>query len=71
MLFLPKKISAYKFSLNIREERINKTFVAKYLGLLIDEKFKFDAHVKHVCKNCLKFVAYFVIIDAASVKKPF
>ena len=49
MLFSPKKISDDKFSLTIRGERIHRTPVAKYLGLLIDEKLKFDVHVKHVC----------------------
>ena len=51
MLFSPKKMSINKFSLNIRGERINRTYVAKYLGLLIDEKLKFDVHIKHVCKK--------------------
>ena len=51
MLFSTKKMSADKFSLTIRGEKINRTPVAKYLGLLIDEKLKFDVHVKHVCKK--------------------
>ena len=51
MLFSIKKMSADKFSLTIRGEKINRTLVAKYLGLLIDEKLKFDVHVKHVCKK--------------------
>ena len=59
MLFLPKTMSIDKFSLNIRGERINRTHVAKYLGLLVDEKLKFDVHIKHVCKKlsqiCGKF----------------
>ena len=38
-------------SITIRGERINRTHVTKYLGLLIDEKLKFDVHVKHVCKK--------------------
>ena len=44
-------MSADKFSFTIQGERINRTYVAKYLGLVIDEKLKFDVHVKHVCKK--------------------
>ena len=50
-LFSPKKISADKFSLTMQGERINRTPVAKYLGLLIDEKPKFDVYVNHVWKT--------------------
>ena len=59
MLFSPKKMSIDKFSLNIQAERINRTHVAKYLGLLIDEKLKFDAHIKHVCKKLLQICGIF------------
>ena len=52
MLFSPQKMSIdIKFSLNIRGESINRTHGAKNFGLLIDEKLKFDVHIKHVCQK--------------------
>ena len=59
MLFSPKKMSIDKFFLNIRGERINGTHVAKYLGLLIDEKLKFDVYTKHVCKKLSQICGIF------------
>ena len=59
ILFSPKKMSADKFSLTIRGERINRTLVAKYLELLIDEKLKFDVHVKRVCKKLSQLCGIF------------
>ena len=51
MLFSPKQTSDDRFSLYIRGKKINRTPVAKYLGIHIDEKLKFEVHVKHVCKK--------------------
>ena len=59
MLVSTKKISADKFSLTIRGEKINRTPVAKYLGLLIGEKLKFDVHAKHVCKKLSQICGIF------------
>ena len=44
-------MSVNKFPSTIRGEKINRTPVAKYSELLVDEKLKFDIHVKHVCKK--------------------
>ena len=59
MLFSPKQTSTDKLSLYIRGEKINKTPVAKYLGIHIDEKRKFDVHAKHVCKKLLQICDIF------------
>ena len=59
ILFSPKKTSADKFSLTIRGERINRTPVAKYLGLLIAKKLKFHVHVKRVCKKLSQICGMF------------
>ena len=69
MLFSPKKMSIDKFSLNIRGERINRTHVAKYLGLLIDEKLKFDVHIKHVCKKLSQICGIFCYLRHYICKK--
>ena len=71
MLFSPKKMSADKFSLTIRGERINRTPVAKYLGLLIDEKLKFDVHVKHVCKKLSQICGILCYLQHYICKKTF
>ena len=61
LCFSPQKMSVAKSSLTIRGERINRTPVAKYLGLLIDEKLKFDLRVKHVCKKIVTNVRYILL----------
>ena len=58
-LFSPEKMSADKFSLTIRGERINRTPAAKYLGLLTDEKLTLNVHVEHVCKKLSKICGIF------------
>ena len=69
MLFSTEKMSANKFSLTIRGEKINRTPVAKYLGLLIDEKLKFDVHVKHVCKKLSQICGIFCYLRHYICKK--
>ena len=69
MLFSPKKMSIDKFSLNIRGERINRTNVAKYLGLLIDKKLKFDVPIKHVCKKLSQICGIFCYLRHYICKK--
>ena len=54
-------MSADKFSLTIREETINRTPDAKYLGLLTAEKLKFDVHVMHVCKKLSQICVIFYL----------
>ena len=73
MLFSPKKMSIDKFSLNIRGERINRTHVAKYLGLqyLLMKSLSLMPILSMFAKNCHKFVVYFVIFDTTSVRKHF
>ena len=48
-----------RFSLDIRGKKINRTPVAKYLGIHIDEKLKFEVHVKHVCKKLSQICGIF------------
>ena len=43
----------------IYEEKINRTPVAKYLGIHIDEKLKFEVLVKHVCKKLSQICGIF------------
>ena len=69
MLYSSKKMSIDKFSLNIRGERINRTHVAKYIGLLIDEKLKFDSHIKHVCKKLSQICGIFCYLRHYICKK--
>ena len=64
-------MSADKFSLNIRGERSNRTPVAKYLGLLIDEKLKFDVHVKHVCNKLSQICGIFCYLRHYICQKNF
>ena len=71
MLFSSKKMSADKFSLTIRGERINRMPVAKYLGLRIDEKFKFDVNVKHVCKKLSQIYGIFCYLRHYICEKTF
>ena len=61
MLFSPQKEYGKKFSSSINEQNIYRTAEAKYLGVYLDEKLKWDAHIQHLCKNFLNIVLYFVI----------
>ena len=68
MLFSPQKECGKNFSLSINGQNIHRTAEAKYLCVYLDEKLKWDAHIQHLCKNCINIVVYFVIFVSISLK---
>ena len=51
LLFFSSKKCGKDFSLSINGQSIHRTAEAKYLGVYLDEKLKWDAHIQHLCKK--------------------
>ena len=49
MLFFPQKECGKNFSLSINGQNIHRTAEAKYLGVYLDEKLKWNANIQHLC----------------------
>ena len=60
MLFSPQKECGKNFSLSINGQNIYRTAEAKYLGVYLDEKLKWDAHIQHLCKKLSQYCAFFL-----------
>jgi len=64
MLFTQQK-STSKFVLNIQGKSIDRTSKAKYLGIIVDDKLRWESHINFVCKK----VAHTVARIICNVKK--
>lgn len=59
MLFSHKKDIGTNFNLKMHNKSLQRTSEAKYLGIYVDEKLKWDLHVKHVCKKISQYCGLF------------
>ena len=50
MRFTPRKKILHNFALNMHNKGVNKTSVAKYLGILVNDNLKWNDHIEHLCK---------------------
>ncbi len=58
-----KTIPGYLNSINIRQNSINRTDIAKYLGIIIDNKLNWHAHIEQLTKGLVKISNSFKIIQ--------
>ena len=65
MLFSPKKECGKDFSIFINGQNIHQTAEAKYLGVYLIEKLKWDAHIQHFCK--IVSILWFILSPQSSV----
>ena len=49
-----------EFSLSINGQNIHQTAKAKYLGVYLDEKLKWDARIQHLCKKTVS-ILWFIL----------
>ena len=54
MVFSTRNKQVEDMNINIRDALIDRVKHTKFLGVLIDEKLNWKAHIDHVIKNCLK-----------------
>ena len=59
MLFSPQKECGKDFFLSINGQNIHRTAEAKYLGIYLDEKLKWDTHIQHLCKKLSQYCGLF------------
>ena len=59
LLFFTSKKCGKNFSLSINGQNIHRTAEAKYLGVYLDEKLKWDAHIQHLCKQLSQYCGLF------------
>ena len=59
MLFSPQKECGKDFFLSINGQNIHRTAEAKYLGVYLDEKLKWDSHIQHLCKKLSQYCGLF------------
>ena len=59
MLFSPQKECGKDFFLSINGQIIHRTAEAKYLGVYLDEKLKWNAHIQHLCKKLSQYCGLF------------
>ena len=59
LLFSPKANEQINFSVSIQGNQIKKTQVARYLGIFIDNKLKWEYHVQHICKKTAQYCGLF------------
>ena len=59
MLFSPQKECGKLFLLFINGQTIHRTAEAKYLGVYLDEKLKWDTHIHHLCKKLSQYCGLF------------
>ena len=59
MLFSPQKECGKDFSWSINRQNIHRTAEAKYLGVYLDEKLKWDAHIQHLFKKLSQYRGLF------------
>ena len=69
MLFSPQKECGKNFSLSINEQNIHRTAEAKYLGVYLDQKLKWDAHIQHLCKKLSQYCGLFCHLHQNIVQK--
>ena len=51
MLFTSRKKFLHNFALNTHNKSVNKTSVAKYLGIHVNDNLKWNDHIKHLHKK--------------------
>ena len=59
MLFSPQKECGKDFSISINGQNIHRTAEAKYRGVYLDEKLKWDARIQHLCKKLSQYRGLF------------
>ena len=59
MLFTPRKKFLHSFALKMHNKSVNKTSVAKYLGILVNDNLKWNDHIKHLCKKVSQICGLF------------
>ena len=59
MLFTPRKKFLHNFALNMHNKSVNKTSVAKYLGILVNDNLKWNDHIKYLCKKVSQICGLF------------
>ena len=57
MLFTPRKKFLHNFAPNMHNKSVNKTSVAKYLGIHVN--LKWNDHIKHLCKKVSQICGLF------------
>lgn len=65
-----KKNSKVHFDLNIKmnEEAIERTYVMKYLGVMIDCNLKMKSHHEYMCSKIAKKIGFFVLATNCPLK---
>ena len=59
MLYTPRKKFLHNFALNMHNKSVNKTSVAKYLGIHVNDNLKWNDHIKHLCKKVSQICGLF------------
>ena len=59
LLLKKKKKKLHNFALNMHNKSVNKTSVAKYLGIHVNENLKWNDHIKHLCKKVSQICGLF------------
>ena len=71
MLFTPRKKFLHNFALNMHNKSVNKTSVAKYLGIHVNDNLKWNDHMKYLCKKVLKSADCFAIFVIMFARIPY
>ena len=59
LLFSSKANEQINFSVSIQGNQMKRTQVARYLGIFIDDKLKWEDHIQHICKKIAQYCGLF------------